>query len=105
MTPVVMLSDVELCPLYSATSSLASAATDSRNAPVDHRRATTSTYVSLLQATTLYCLVLEYAPGGDLSSYLKQQEKGRLSEADARTFVRQLVSALHCLHDKNIVHR
>ena len=59
----------------------------------------------IFQATTLYCLVLEYAAGGELLTYIKQQDKSRLSENDARPFVRQLVSALHYLHEKNVVHR
>ena len=56
-------------------------------------------------STTLYCLVLEYAGGGDLHSHVKQSPKGHLSESEARPLVRQLVSALHFIHQRNVVHR
>ena len=62
-------------------------------------------FLLLLQATTLYCLVLEYASGGDLFTYIRSQERSRLLDGQARIFVRQLVSALHYFHDKNVVHR
>jgi len=53
----------------------------------------------------LYCLVTEYAKGGELLAHIKIQKDGRLTEAAARPFVRQLVSALHYIHDRGIVHR
>jgi len=58
-----------------------------------------------LQATTLYCLVTEYANGGELLAYIKSQKEGRLAEDVARPFVRQLVSALYYIHERGIVHR
>jgi len=58
-----------------------------------------------VQATTLYCLVTEYANGGELLAYIKSQKEGRLAEDVARPFVRQLVSALHYIHERGIVHR
>jgi len=58
-----------------------------------------------VQATTLYCLVTEYASGGDLLTYIKAQKDCRLQESIARPFIRQLVSAIHYLHERNIVHR
>ena len=64
-----------------------------------------SVSVCVTQATTLYCLVTEYAKGGELLSYIKSQKDGRLTEAVARPFVRQLVSALHYVHERGIVHR
>ena len=60
---------------------------------------------SLLQATTLYCLVLEYAAGGELLAYIKSQKDSRLGENAARPFIRQLISALHYLHERGVVHR
>jgi len=59
----------------------------------------------VLKATTLYCLVMEYAKGGELLTFIKNQKDGRLDEAVARPFVRQLVSALHYIHERGIVHR
>jgi serine/threonine protein kinase len=58
-----------------------------------------------LQATTLYCLVTEYASGGELLAHIKSQDGSRLTETAARPFVRQLVSALNYLHGRNVVHR
>ncbi|XP_037076772.1 serine/threonine-protein kinase NIM1-like [Pollicipes pollicipes] len=53
----------------------------------------------------LYCLVMEYAPGGDLSSLVKAQREGRFPEGRARPFCRQLVSALTYMHGRGIIHR
>ncbi|XP_025109831.1 uncharacterized protein LOC112573563 isoform X3 [Pomacea canaliculata] len=58
-----------------------------------------------LKATTLHCLVLEYASGGDLQTYIRMHREGRLGEDKARPFVRQLVSALHYLHERGVAHR
>ena len=49
--------------------------------------------------------MLEYCVGGDLWDYIKSQEGSRLAETTARPFVRQLVSALHYLHERGVVHR
>ncbi|XP_041484068.1 MAP/microtubule affinity-regulating kinase 4-like isoform X2 [Lytechinus variegatus] len=53
----------------------------------------------------LYCLVMEYVPGGDLLTLVRGQQGGRLKEGVARRFIRQLVSALHHMHEQGIVHR
>ncbi|KAK2157658.1 hypothetical protein LSH36_187g02003 [Paralvinella palmiformis] len=53
---------------------------------------------------TLYCLVTEYASGGELLTYIKSQEGSRLTESAARPFIRQLVSALNYIHARNVVH-
>ncbi|ELT98137.1 hypothetical protein CAPTEDRAFT_128601 [Capitella teleta] len=58
-----------------------------------------------LKATTLYCLVTEYCSGGELKSHIKSQENQRLTEKEARPFVRQLVSAIEYLHERGVVHR
>ncbi|KAL5248313.1 hypothetical protein ACHWQZ_G017483 [Mnemiopsis leidyi] len=58
------------------------------------------------QSHTLYCLVMELAEGGELLTFVKNNnEHKRLEEAKARPFVRQLISALYYLHSKGIVHR
>ena len=62
-------------------------------------------YYFVLQATTLYCLVTEYAAGGELLTYIKMHQEYRLSEDKSRTYVRQLVSALHYLHERGVAHR
>ncbi|XP_030839128.1 5'-AMP-activated protein kinase catalytic subunit alpha-1 isoform X3 [Strongylocentrotus purpuratus] len=53
----------------------------------------------------LYCLIMEYVPGRDLLTLVRGQKGGRLKEGVARRFVRQLVSALHHMHEHGIVHR
>ncbi|XP_053532964.1 MAP/microtubule affinity-regulating kinase 4 isoform X1 [Ictalurus punctatus] len=51
---------------------------------------------------TLY-LVMEYASGGEVFDYLVSH--GRMKEVEARAKFRQIVSAVHYCHQKNIVHR
>jgi len=58
-----------------------------------------------MQATTLYCLVTEYASGGELLAYIKSQKDCRLGESASRPFIRQLLSAIFYLHERGIVHR
>jgi len=48
-------------------------------------------------------LVMEYASGGELYDYLN--ERKRVSEVEARSIFRQIVSAVHFLHKNRIVHR
>jgi len=59
----------------------------------------------MVQATTLYCLVTEYASGGELLAYIKSQKDCRLGESASRPFIRQLLSAIFYLHERGIVHR
>ncbi|RUS81346.1 hypothetical protein EGW08_010878, partial [Elysia chlorotica] len=56
-------------------------------------------------ATTLHCLALEYASGGELQAFIKLQKDFRLSEERGRPYIRQLVSALHYLHERGVAHR
>ncbi|XP_070556134.1 hormonally up-regulated neu tumor-associated kinase homolog A-like isoform X2 [Ptychodera flava] len=58
-----------------------------------------------IRSSTLYCLVTEFAGGGQLLEFVRGHKDGRLTEKTARPFVRQLVSALHHLHERGIVHR
>ena len=55
-------------------------------------------------ATSHDLLVLEYQPGGELLSYLKN-EKGAFSEDLARHYFRQLLSSLHHCHVRGVCHR
>lgn len=42
-------------------------------------------------------LVMEYADGGEMYDYISS--RGRLTENEARTLFRQIVSAIHHLHE------
>lgn len=46
----------------------------------------------------------ELITGGDLFSYL-ERKGGRLWEGEAALIVRQILTAIQYLHDRNIVHR
>jgi len=48
-------------------------------------------------------MIFEYAPNGELFDYIVAH--GRLSEKDARKFMRQIVSALEYCHSLLIIHR
>lgn len=48
-------------------------------------------------------LVLEYCDGGDLAGYIHRH--GKVSEAVARHFMRQLAAGLQVLQEKHLIHR
>lgn len=50
-------------------------------------------------------MVLEYIPGGELRTFIKTFPDGRMSESTVRPFARQLLSAVHYLHERNVLHR
>ncbi|KAL5021447.1 hypothetical protein ScPMuIL_000602 [Solemya velum] len=58
-----------------------------------------------LKANTLYCLVMEYAAGGDLLAYIKLHKDFHLPEEKGRGYIRQLISAIHYLHERGVSHR
>ncbi|CAA3018900.1 serine threonine- kinase ATG1c-like isoform X1 [Olea europaea subsp. europaea] len=49
-------------------------------------------------------IILEYCRGGDLSMYINQQH-GRIPEAIAKHFMRQLAEGLKILRENNLIHR
>ncbi|CAB4437435.1 unnamed protein product [Rhizophagus irregularis] len=51
-----------------------------------------------------YHLVMEYADGGSLNNYLKENFE-KLVWEDKLKFAYQLASAVSCLHDEDIIHR
>ncbi|CAD8066570.1 unnamed protein product [Paramecium primaurelia] len=48
-------------------------------------------------------LIMEFLQGGDLVEYI--QEKGGLSEEEARVIFRQIAEAIRYCHDKRLIHR
>ncbi|KAJ5566616.1 hypothetical protein N7535_008254 [Penicillium sp. DV-2018c] len=48
-------------------------------------------------------IIMEYVPGGELSTYLQSQ--GMIAEEMVRTIARQVLRALHYLHKRRITHR
>lgn len=48
-------------------------------------------------------LILEYAPGGELYSSLKKA--GRFQERQAAKYIYQMIEALKCCHERNVIHR
>ena len=50
-----------------------------------------------------YRIVMEYCNGGELFEHLAKQ--GKFSEEETVQIIRQLLSAIKHLHDKNIAHR
>jgi hypothetical protein len=57
------------------------------------------------------CIVMSYADGGDLASFLKTKKSAhaaggpKLSEAEIKLHFVQVALALHFMHEKNILHR
>lgn len=49
------------------------------------------------------CLVMEYAPGGDLFDYIVRHD--RLKEDEGRRIFRQLIAGVRHCHEKLVVHR
>ncbi|CAL2034491.1 unnamed protein product [Caenorhabditis brenneri] len=56
-----------------------------------------------VETLTRVHLVVEYASGGELYTYV--HERGKLSEADAKPLFAQIVSAVAHMHSRNLVHR
>ncbi|XP_043277759.1 MAP/microtubule affinity-regulating kinase 3-like [Venturia canescens] len=58
-----------------------------------------------IRCNSSYYLVTELATGGDLYTHIRKQPTGHLDESTAKSYARQLVSALNHIHLKGIVHR
>lgn len=52
---------------------------------------------------SLFYLAMDYIQGQDLEKQLNQS--GTLSEHEALTYIRQIGSALQCVHEKGLLHR
>ena len=59
------------------------------------------------RGTSSLCIVMEYANGGDLQSKINQHKKTmrHMKEEYIWSIFYQMVSGLHALHKKKIVHR
>ena len=59
------------------------------------------------QGSSSLCIVMEYANGGDLQSKINQHKKTmrHMKEEYIWSIFYQMVSGLHALHKKKIVHR
>ena len=59
------------------------------------------------QGTSSLCIVMEYANGGDLQTKINQHKKTmrHMKEEYIWSIFYQMVSGLHTLHKKKIVHR
>uniref|UniRef100_T1HDC1 non-specific serine/threonine protein kinase n=1 Tax=Rhodnius prolixus TaxID=13249 RepID=T1HDC1_RHOPR len=57
----------------------------------------------VIETPSNFFMIMEYCLGGELFDHIV--EKSRLTESEARTFFRQIVSAVAYLHSKGYVHR
>ncbi|XP_058127174.1 MAP/microtubule affinity-regulating kinase 4-like [Anopheles ziemanni] len=57
----------------------------------------------MIERTTRICLIMEYAPLGNLHYYIL--EHGKMQELQARSVFRQLVSAVQYCHQRGVIHR
>ncbi|RKP11679.1 kinase-like domain-containing protein [Piptocephalis cylindrospora] len=60
-------------------------------------------YLGSEMADGFFNILLEYVPGGSVSSMLSSY--GAFSESLVRTFVKQILAGLGYLHDREIIHR
>jgi len=56
-----------------------------------------------METEKMIYLVTEYAPGGEIFDHLVRN--GRMAESEARRVFRQIVLAVHYLHQQRVVHR
>lgn len=57
----------------------------------------------VMETEKMIYLVTEYAPGGEIFDHLVRN--GRMAEPEARRIFRQIVLAVHYLHQQRVVHR
>ncbi|XP_065911722.1 maternal embryonic leucine zipper kinase-like [Dysidea avara] len=57
----------------------------------------------VVETDRMYYLILEYCSGGELFDYIVAKE--RLKETEARSFFRQIVSAIRYIHSQGFCHR
>ena len=57
----------------------------------------------VIETEDAFCLIMEYAEGGDLSSYI--MKKKYLNENEARKIFQQVIDTVHYLHQIGVCHR
>ncbi|XP_074032493.1 MAP/microtubule affinity-regulating kinase 4 [Leptinotarsa decemlineata] len=62
-------------------------------------------FQTMQRSDNVYYLVTELVSGGDLCTFVKSQQEGRLEERPTRMYGRQFASALSHMHGQGIVHR
>lgn len=62
-------------------------------------------FKEVILTDSVLAIVMEYASGGDLFSYVQQQRQRRLPENIARYFFQQLISGLGYMHSQQMCHR
>ena len=64
-------------------------------------------YIDSFHVADTWCIVMEYAQGGDLNSKLKQQHEAKqyLTETQVLDWYTQICLAVRCCHEHNIMHR
>ena len=60
-------------------------------------------YIDFVESKDYMYIIMEYIPGGDLQGYLSSHRT--LQEEPAQAMTRQILDALHYLHQRNITHR
>eukprot|EP01084_Bolivina_argentea_P033987 62869_1 len=61
-------------------------------------------YIETVQDNTYFCIVLEYVDLGSLQSFIRQFGT-EVTEQNVASFVIQILSGLHFLHEQGIIHR
>lgn len=51
-----------------------------------------------------YYIAMEYCPGKTIRDYLKNSEKGHLTEAETRKILKDIINGLSFLHNRRIIH-
>ncbi|KAM3135171.1 hypothetical protein pb186bvf_012636 [Paramecium bursaria] len=63
------------------------------------------TFYGYFQTPERIYLMLEWAPYGDLYTYMKQQKYQRFTEPKAAKIIKQVAEALKYMHSMNVMHR
>eukprot|EP01084_Bolivina_argentea_P041771 77106_1 len=61
-------------------------------------------YIETVQDSTFFCIVLEYVDLGSLLSFIRQFGT-EVTEQNIASFIIQILSGLHFLHEQGIIHR